>query len=166
MPADTTLALRDIHLPDHIAWWPLAPGWWIVTALLLFLLLLTVYCYRRYQGGRLRRVALSELARIQEKYAQDKDGHRLVQLLSNWLRRVCISYYPVVDVAGLTGLDWLQFLDKNLSGTSSSRAFSEGVGQTILTAPYQPESTVNGAELLSLCRLWVMKLPRQRRGRP
>ncbi len=22
------LPLRDLHLPDAVGWWPLAPGWW------------------------------------------------------------------------------------------------------------------------------------------
>ena len=30
----TQIPLRDLHLPDAIGWWPLAPGWWIVIAVL------------------------------------------------------------------------------------------------------------------------------------
>lgn len=35
--ANTTqqLPLADIHLPDPIGFWPLAPGWWVVIVLLL-----------------------------------------------------------------------------------------------------------------------------------
>ena len=29
------IPLRDLHLPDAISWWPLAPGWWIVLGLAL-----------------------------------------------------------------------------------------------------------------------------------
>ena len=27
------IPLRDLHLPEAIGWWPLAPGWWVVIAL-------------------------------------------------------------------------------------------------------------------------------------
>ena len=26
------IPLRDLHLPDAISWWPLAPGWWLAIA--------------------------------------------------------------------------------------------------------------------------------------
>ncbi|MBL4711699.1 MAG: DUF4381 domain-containing protein [Gammaproteobacteria bacterium] len=31
---EQALNLKDIHLPEPILWWPLAPGWWMVIALL------------------------------------------------------------------------------------------------------------------------------------
>ena len=34
-----SLPLRDIHLPAPLGWWPLAPGWWIVGALVFALLI-------------------------------------------------------------------------------------------------------------------------------
>ena len=27
------LPLRDLHLPEAVGWWPLAPGWWVLIAL-------------------------------------------------------------------------------------------------------------------------------------
>ena len=29
------IPLRDLHLPEAIGWWPLAPGWWILIAIAL-----------------------------------------------------------------------------------------------------------------------------------
>ena len=29
------IPLRDLHLPEAIGWWPLAPGWWLVIAIAL-----------------------------------------------------------------------------------------------------------------------------------
>ena len=30
--------LRDIHLPEPISWWPLAPGWWLLIIIALALM--------------------------------------------------------------------------------------------------------------------------------
>ena len=33
MKQDPLAALRDIHMPEAVAWWPPAPGWWLLLAL-------------------------------------------------------------------------------------------------------------------------------------
>ena len=33
MENDPLAQLRDIHLPEPILWWPLAPGWWVLIVL-------------------------------------------------------------------------------------------------------------------------------------
>ncbi|MDP7406676.1 MAG: DUF4381 domain-containing protein, partial [SAR324 cluster bacterium] len=30
MNQDPLAALRDVHLPPAVSWWPPAPGWWII----------------------------------------------------------------------------------------------------------------------------------------
>ena len=46
MPA-TPLPLKDIHLPEAIGWWPLAPGWWILLLLIGLLIFAVVIWLRR-----------------------------------------------------------------------------------------------------------------------
>ena len=103
MPAAPSLPLRDIHLPDAVAWWPPAPGWWIIAGLLVLLAVLLSWSYRRYQGRRLQREAARALDEIHALYDSNHDDQVLIQSLSIWLRRVCISYFPAAEVAGLTG---------------------------------------------------------------
>src|SRR5690606_20856396 len=83
-----TLPLRDLHLPDPVGWWPLAPGWWILLALVLVALLLAwrVLHLRRRRNAA-RRLALAELARLEAAYAADRDLARLASALSQLLRR-------------------------------------------------------------------------------
>ena len=163
MAVDTSLPLRDIHLPPDPSWWPPAVGWWLLAGLLLLSLIVAFVLYHRYRGRRLQREARKALLEIQQRFEQDHDGQILIRALSVWLRRVCISHYPAVDVAGLTGSEWLRFLDRHLAATASAQAFSSGAGQVILSAPYQPGGKVNGAELLQLCQTWINALPRQNR---
>lgn len=164
MPADNALALRDIHLPETIVWWPPAIGWWILVGLLMLLALLAFWLHRRYQGRRLHTEALQALMLIQTTHEKREDDQQLIRSLSIWLRRVCISHYPARDVAGLTGMDWLLFLDKSLVNTSLPRGFSQGPGKFILSAPYQQNIAASGAELLLLCRTWIMTLT-EKKGR-
>lgn len=163
-PNSPTLDLRDIHLPDGISWWPLAPGWWIMLSIILLSLAVGIFLYRRKQRRRMHRAATHEFANIKVAYAQHGDVQQLVKALSVWLRRVCLSFYPRVDVAGLTGQAWLEFLDNNLS----TMQFSEGAGQVLISAPYQQVAKLNADELLTVCQAWLSNLPRhaqQTRGR-
>ena len=54
--------LNDIALPETVAWWPLASGWYFIIGLLLIALAWSVYRRRqRWTRNRYRRMALSEL---------------------------------------------------------------------------------------------------------
>jgi len=163
MPEQTTLPLRDIHLPTAPGWWPPAPGWWIIAGLGVVIVVLMLWFYRRYQRRRLQREALSALDTIQAAYDSGLDEGKTIQALSIWLRRVCISCYPAATVAGLTGQDWLRFLDQQLSSHDAKQGFSSGPGRQLLSAPYQATAAGHSSELLLLCRQWLKQLPYQGR---
>ena len=150
------LPLRDIHLPGPISWWPPAPGWWILFTLLIAGTMCLVL-YTRYQQkrNRIRRVSLKEIDAIQEAFHGHKNNTRLVRELSVLLRRVCISRYPRVDVASLTGAEWISFLDSSCEG----KVFSEGAGIALMTKPYRKNPDLDANALLSCCRSWIIALP-------
>ena len=59
---DPLAQLRDIHLPDPVGFWPLAPGWWILGLLILILLGVALrFLIKRYRNNRYRKQALSKL---------------------------------------------------------------------------------------------------------
>ena len=128
------IPLRDLHLPEAIGWWPLAPGWWFLIALALggmgYLL------YRGYQEWRrnaYRRIALKELARIRNDYRKGVDAVTLATELSELLRRTMLAYAPRAEVAGLTGDAWLTWLDEGLD----DKPFSNGAGRNVESLPYR-----------------------------
>ena len=68
----TQIPLRDLHLPEMIGWWPLAPGWWFLIVLAAAGLGYLLYqSFMKWRRNAARRVALRELARIQSEF---KDG--------------------------------------------------------------------------------------------
>ena len=131
---EQALPLRDLHLPEPIGWWPLAPGWWVVIVLLAVALVYLAWrWYRAWVFNAPRRFALRELARIEAEYLEHRDPVVLGKQLSELLRRGMLAYAPREDVAGLTGEDWLAWLD---SGMPVPYFHTEG-GKSLLSLPYR-----------------------------
>jgi len=150
------LELRDIHLPDPVSWWPPAIGWWLaLSGVILFCVL--VYWLRKYWLKKQRSakvLAGKELDLIQKKYQQHHDQKILIEDLSVFFRRVCLSAFPREDSAGLTGEKWLVFLDSIMGG----KRFLKGVGRSLITAPYEKNPQIATDELFALCKDWVEAL--------
>jgi len=69
------------------------------------------------------------------------------------VRRVAISVSPRAKAAGLTGRQWLEFLDASVKGLP----FSEGIGQLLADAPYRktPPTELEVSQLIDLCEDWL-----------
>ena len=105
--------LRDIHLPEAISWWPLAYGWYAVILLLILLLSIGgLLLWRYYYWGLAKRAALKQLANYIKLFQQNNDLNQACANISALLRNVALAYYPRIDVAGLYGDLWLNFLHK------------------------------------------------------
>ena len=130
----TQIPLRDLHLPEMIGWWPLAPGWWFLIVLAAAGFGYLLYrSFSRWRRNVSRRVALRELSRIQKEYKSGVDEISLAIELSELLRRTMLAYAPRNEVAGLTGEHWLHWLDQGLD----DKPFSEGSGQNMESLPYR-----------------------------
>ena len=128
------LPLRDLHLPEAIGWWPPAPGWWVLFALVLAGLgYLAWRWYLAWRFNAPRRYALRELSRYEAEYLEHRNPVTLGKQLSELLRRAMLAYAPREDVAGLTGEAWLAWLDE---GMSVPYFHTEG-GKSLLNLPYR-----------------------------
>ncbi len=157
-PDPAKLPLRDIHLPEPVAWWPLAPGWWVLAALLLGAFVLAGGWWWQKRRRRLRVAALGELARIELAYASTGDAHALARALSQLLRRVALVSAGQ-DAAALTDEAWLALLAR-LGG----EAWPAHLAEVLLTAPYSARAAAtlpaaHGADALGLTRRWFQRLP-------
>lgn len=147
----TLLDLKDIHEPEAIGWWPPAIGWWILAIAVPLLIIFLIWVYKRLT----RKTALKTAKKILFQIKQDASRNNLQKLcdLSVLVRRVAISLSPREKAAGLTGRQWLEFLDSSVKGTP----FSEGIGQLLADAPYrntQPTET-EISQLIELCENWL-----------
>ncbi|MEX0976961.1 MAG: DUF4381 domain-containing protein [Woeseia sp.] len=139
------IPLRDLHLPEAIDWWPPAPGWWLLAALLMLALGYRLFrAWQAWQRNAARRAALAELPRVQQAWQAERNVTSLGTRLSELLRRAMIAYVPRHEVAGLTGGRWLEWLDRGLD----DRPFSAGPGRVIADLPYRhPAATADDLDV-------------------
>ncbi len=166
--ADPLAALRDIQAPEPISWWPLAPGWWLLAALLLALLVWLGMSLWRANRRRREFVAqqqwlMAELNRI-EQQAKRQPREALSQL-SQLLRRCALKmqatgFESEQPVAGLHGDDWLNWL-QNHGGESLAKH-----QEWLLEAPYRPENQAPPAQLFDDCRSFLNNAAPALAGQP
>jgi len=154
---DALAALRDIHLPAPVPFWPPAPGWWVVAALAL-LAGLGLALWLRARRRSPRRAARQELDALARTFAEGRDVASLAQDLSALLRRVALARFPREEVAALHGARWLEFLERSGRG-----GFPRDVAEALEAALYrraQPDaSEARGREQaerwLGAVRRWI-----------
>ena len=142
------IPLRDLHLPETISWWPLAPGWWIVLGLALIAVGFSLqrYLARRARGAA-RRSALRQLDELLTEYEAQRNAVSFAAEVSALLRRAMLAYAPRQNVAGLTGEEWLAWLDRDLAHPQ----FVAGPGRALIELPYRnPASDTIDADVYAL----------------
>ena len=149
------LPLRDLHLPADIGWWPLAPGWWVVIALLVAALGYFVFrLWQNWRRGAARREALAAFTQARAQFESDGDVAVFITSVSTLLRRAMLSCERRQDVAGIVGDDWLRLLDRGLKRPG----FENGVGRCLAELPYRPQPALQPAELDELSGLVKQRL--------
>lgn len=145
------LDLKDIHEPEAISGWPPAIGWWILAVSIPLLAIFLVWLYKKLT----RKTAIKTANKILAHIKQDatRDSFQKLCDLSVLIRRVAISTSPRAQVAGLTGRQWLAFLDNSVKNAP----FSEGIGQLLAEAPYRksPPTELEISQLIDLCENWL-----------
>jgi hypothetical protein len=86
--------LRDIHVP-HVSWWPLAPGWWLLAALIAATLIVLAWQWRRriHRRRYIERL-LASLRDARARHAADGDNAAFAASAHELLRRVARSRDP------------------------------------------------------------------------
>lgn len=150
--------LHEIHLPTPIGWWPLAPGWYVLT--LCFLLAITglmFSLYRRHTNGKPKREAIHLLKCFEQQYQKNPQDSQIISArVSELLKRVALAYYPRTTVAGLQGDAWIAFLNEK-----SHNLDFQMVEKELLELPYQSARASDLGLLFRLTHSWILQ-----RGKP
>ncbi len=147
---DPLAQLKDIHLPEPLALWIPAIGWWLLALVILITSYwalqktLQILINRRY-----RKIALQELASLH----QLKNTTDLLGTLNHLLKRTAITAFGRQACASLTNEQWLTFLDMTMPLKSDS--FTEGSGKILAEGQYQSHCDYDADALLALSISWI-----------
>ena len=152
-PQDPLAALNPLREPELIGWWPLAPGWWLLIALLLMVLaVLAFLLWRRYQRRAYRRQALRQLDSIALDFSQTGNQRSYLESINQLLKATAISAYPRQEVAAINGEPWLQLLNTTMGKKRESHAFPA----VFAHASYQAQPDALDTEALhNSASLWI-----------
>ncbi|MBK0326376.1 DUF4381 domain-containing protein [Rhodobacteraceae bacterium F11138] len=134
--------LEPVPEPPPVPMIPQTVGWvWLGIAVLAVVALWLRRMLRHRQASAYRRAALRALQAAGEDPAA----------IAAVLRRTALMAFPRSQIAGLTGANWLAFLDRTMSGNG----FSQGPGQVLAQAPYRDCDPQPG--LSNLAKDWIMR---------
>ena len=147
--------LQDIHLPEPIGWWPSAPGWWLLTVLVVVALTFTIICIvRKHRNNLYRRQALAELEYL---YRSNKShpaifSHQLLALI----RRTTIAAYPAAQLAPLPTRELLEAISDDENGTGFSCELRQQIDMLAYRkAPEYPASFSD--DIYQATRQWLKR---------
>ena len=135
----TPLVLRDVHEGLAPAWWPPAPGWWLLLAAILAIAAL--FAWRMLRRSR-RRAMILRL--FDETVAEAATPSMQVAAMSELLRRAVRRKHANADT--LDGEDWLRFLDAGLP----QPVFAAGAGALLRDGGFRADVSAHEAEALRI----------------
>ena len=148
--------LKDIHLPDGVSVWPLAPGYYLLSLIIIAFAIIAYFCVRRYQRNAFKREALVKLNEILAQFELHQDQQAATSAISLLLKRIALIYYPRMSVAGLHPNEWVTFLENHAKKLDFSP-----VRNALIKGPYQPHYKDDATSLLFiLAKQWI----KQQRG--
>ena len=140
-PATSLGHLHDIVLPAAVPWWPPAPGWYVLLALLVPVTAFVAWrAWKSWRANAYRRAALRELAGLGDAPA-----------IAELLRRTALAVAPRPVVAARTGTHWTTWLD-----AQSTTAMSDAVRRSLSAGIYDRAPTDHEVEgLRDYAARWI-----------
>ena len=159
-PNDPLADLADIHLPNSISAWPLAPGWWVLIILACAGLVALFILWSKWHASRLyRRQALAQLNSIEasnNKISSNKasSNSQLVATLE-LLKQTANTAYPDQHFGSLGIAEFKVFLQK-----SCSEAVFEKVPDSLEAALYSKSvefDPLMTEHFIASAKTWIAK---------
>jgi len=146
--------LGPLFEPDPVLFRFETVGWYVLFTLLLILaLFLLTKAVRGYLKNAYRRKAIELLGSIENAFRRDQDPACISDVMI-LLKQVSLTSYGRAQVAELSGLVWLEFLESKTSNTPFSE-FNEVVHKAL----YQNrlDDHQKAQQLFSISKKWISK---------
>ena len=157
MNQDPLAALRDVHLPPAVSWWPPAPGWWVILFIILALLaLLFWYILQTQKKRQVSRQANIALEQIEYGFLSSENTEEAFRELSILTRKVVLTLCDDSRVAGLRGKNWVSFLNHIAASHLKNL-------EMLIVCPYLKQVEADPLLLVDDLRKWMKKLPNRQK---
>ena len=141
---DPLAQLSDIHLPDNVHNYPIAPGWWLLAVIVLAILVYGIIKLRQYfKARKIQKQALKQLSAASET--------SVIVALLKW---AALQYFPRAHVAHLTGDKFKDFLSESLPA-KHQESFSTLSGDHFNSTYQSNANEQNVDDLSAAAKLWL-----------
>jgi hypothetical protein len=140
----------EVVSPGSVSWLPQTAGWAILGVVLAGGLLRFGWRrLRRWYGNRYRREAAARLA----QFDTHEPGEYWLVEINKLLKLTALAAYPREQVAPLSGVEWVDFLNRQCP----EAPFSPEQGELLATGTYKPTQLGDPARqrLLAASLTWV-----------
>ncbi|WP_426417437.1 DUF4381 domain-containing protein [Aestuariirhabdus sp. LZHN29] len=146
--------LAPLATPEPInGLWPLAPGWYLLGALLLATLFIGYPLLKkrkkRVAERAYRKQALKEINRLWLQYQKNQNPLTFVEQSNQLLKRTAMQAYPNDLIAPMNGPQWWQFLHSCYPSGQYREA------EQVESFRYQPDFAHDPAPLYEYCKQWI-----------
>lgn len=141
--------MHDIIVPPAVSFWPLAPGWYVLSLLLLtYSLYLGLKLRAKYRANRYRREAMQELVSLAKS-----EGAGEIERLLKLMKRVALQHFGRERVASLSDTLWWEFVEKhsNVKIDNALRTLS----QEVLYSSDVEVANESVEKMRVLTKLWI-----------
>ena len=153
MNPDLLAQLRDIHAAPAAAWWPPAPGWWILAlCLLVALVWLASRMLTALRVRRRRRNMLTWVDRLDANVDPNADPHVYLSTLNRIFKLVALRAFPGEHCAAMAGPQWVDFLHGRMKQECSFESL-----RVLASGPYDPAPQFDPAVISGLARQWISR---------
>jgi hypothetical protein len=145
---DLLRLLHEIVIPEAPSLMPHTPGWWVVAAWLVAVVLIGLSQWLAYRRrNRYRREAAAELETIAASAAAQPAASAAA--IAGLLKRTALAAYPRERIASLHGNDWARFLCESAHDDPIVSASAD----RIAAAAYRRDA--DGGGLIDAARRWI-----------
>ena len=121
--------LRDISEPSPIGFWPLAPGWWILSVLIILVVVASVFLFKKYKQQRAWKIeALREFDKLKIAYHNNPSNSRQANIVA-LIKRSVATAYRTPNCLAWPAEYWRHFV-KEEAGTALADRFDDHYSAT------------------------------------